>query len=130
MVAALRSGRLLPATSFLLEPAQACDAIACEPPESSVERRLKSANTAAISICRRGSCSGRRGEFEKIACFSAASGLLAASAAIRWGSTEEQNLDERNNPAARIEEEGLEAAFGKQSQRSSKPRHAFWKVGT
>jgi hypothetical protein len=43
---------------------------------------------------------------------------------------EEQNLDERGNPSARIEEDELDAAFGNQkNQRSSKPHHPFWEGG-
>jgi hypothetical protein len=37
------------------------------------------------------------------------SGQLAAAAAIRWASTEEQNLNECDDPAARIGEDELEA---------------------
>jgi hypothetical protein len=44
---------------------------------------------------------------------------------------EEQNLDERGNPSARIEEDELDAAFGNQkNQRSSKPHHPFWEGGS
>jgi hypothetical protein len=34
--------------------------------------------------------------------------------ALMGNGTEEQNLDERGNPAARIEEDELDAAFGNQ----------------